>query len=144
MTTLKSVKTIKKDLHFKKAHFDNRQLLDWQLQDLRAEYFRRWLWGQAWDDSLHVRQEGRFLKHKGLEWAGDYLAAHLFSEGKRPHFGVSTSIKAGYVWVNAGRHQYDTNIKLACNLLLTHLKEEMKKYEEEIPNELAETVSIWW
>lgn len=27
--------------------------------------------------------------------------------------------------------EYDSNIKNACQLILTHLKEEMKKYEEE-------------
>jgi hypothetical protein len=30
------------------------------------------------------------------------------------------------------RQKYDSNIKNACHLILTHLKEEMKKYEEEM------------
>ena len=30
------------------------------------------------------------------------------------------------------KQEFDSNIKIACNLILTHLREEMRNYEEEI------------
>lgn len=32
-------------------------------------------------------------------------------------------------------NEYDSNIKNACQLILTHLKEEMKRYQEEEDDE---------
>lgn len=40
--------------------------------------------------------------------------------------------------VDIDKNEYQTNIKVACSLILTHLKEEMKKYEEEIESDVTD------
>lgn len=51
---------------------------------------------------------------------------------------VSTITKIKYQLIDSDKNEYQTNIKVACSLILTHLKEEMKRYEEEFTREVSE------